>query len=198
MSLQLLELKILFLVKLIAKTVQNYKNLFIVYSRMSKMSHKKQLSWESTLDHLNHEGSFLKIFFYLTQTQRKKIEYLFHFLQKYKLKLGFLTKEKRFHLSHYFQGNANFIAQSIQPISQSDFATISFFLSSQVIIVSFFYQDQIWTVSRFLKWHKTLSQSFLVEQEFKQVKVCETNVYLIKSKRNQFLRLWLFFNQMIF
>ena|ERR1700712_3983771 len=110
---------------------------------MSNFSLKKQLNFEQTSDYLNYESSFLKIFFYLTITQREKIEDLFNFLQKYNLKLGFLTKEKRFYLSHYFQGNANFIAQSTQSISQSDFATISYFLSSQVIVISFFYQNQI-------------------------------------------------------
>ena len=109
---------------------------------MSKISLKKQLSLVPGLSHLNHKGS-LKIFFYLTHTQGNKIEYLSHFLQKYNLKLGFLTKEKRFYVSRYFQRNANFIAQSTQFVSQSDFAAISGFLSSQVIIVSFFYQDQI-------------------------------------------------------
>jgi hypothetical protein len=74
---------------------------------MAKISLKKQVAVEPIS---NHKGSFLTIFFYLTQTQRAKIEYLFHFLQKYRLKLDFLTKEKRFYFSNYFQDNANFIA----------------------------------------------------------------------------------------
>ena len=110
---------------------------------MSTISLKKQVILDSPLYHSSCENFYLKIFIYLTRIKRDKIEHLLPFLQKYKLKFGFITKDKRFYFSHYFQGNANFIIQSTQPISPSDFVTISCFLSSEVIIVSFFYQNQI-------------------------------------------------------
>jgi hypothetical protein len=164
---------------------------------MSKISLNKQLTLHSTLhshlEQLNQGNSCLKFFCYLTQTQRAKIEYLFHFLQKYKLKLEFLTKEKRFHMSHAFQVNANFIVQSTQPISQSDFIAICSFLSLHIIIVSFYYQNQIWTVSRFLKWHKVL---LLIN--FKNSKDLDTSFSIVNLNSNSLLHLWFFFNQRIF
>jgi hypothetical protein len=118
---------------------------------LTKISIRKQLSLGPDFAHLSQMGFFLKVFFYINQIQREKIEALGHFLQQYKIKLNFLTKEKRFFLARYFKVKANFIVQSMQPISQSDFICIINFLSLQVIVVSFSYQNQIWTLSRFLK-----------------------------------------------
>ena len=161
---------------------------------MSKIFLNKQLISELNLE----SGAFIKIFFYLPQTKREKIEYLSHFLQKYQLKLFFLTKEKRFYLLRYFQANANFMVQSMQPVSQSDFAAICYFLSLHVIVVSFSYRSQIWTISRFLKWQQVMSQAFLLSSIFNDTKEFNTNIYSNNLNSNQFVRLWPFFNQMIF
>lgn len=162
---------------------------------MSKLFIKDELNEKHSLRLLQEKGSFLNIFLYLAQAQPGKIEYICHFLQKYQIKLGFLTKKKRFSFKNYLHVNGNFVAQSAQLISESDFATINHFLSSQVIIVSISYQNQIWTLSRFLKWHKVFSQVLVLPHEVHDHNV---RTHLVQSNNNQFCQLWLFFKQMFF
>ena len=165
---------------------------------MLKLSIKDEINANSSLKFLPEKGSFLNIFLYLAQAQPGKIEYICHFLQKYKIKLGFLTKKKRFSFKNYFHANANFVAQSAQLISESDFATINHFLSSQVIIVSISYQNQIWTVSRFLKWHKVFSQIRVLPNQVHEKNASVVRTHLVQSNNNEFCQLWLFFKQIFF
>jgi hypothetical protein len=99
----------------------------------------------------NSDASFLTVFFYLPQNQRENVENLIQFLQKHHMNFGRIQNETYWGPLHQVVKNANFVAQSYQPLSKVEFEFLSQFFVSKVILVAFFYKNQIWNVSRLQK-----------------------------------------------
>jgi hypothetical protein len=87
--------------------------------------------------------AFLIMFFYLTDAEYNGLEHITEFLQKHKMVLRRLRKEKYSTVLNTFHKNANFVAKSCKPVSQAEFEVVNQFFVSNVIVVTFFYHNQI-------------------------------------------------------
>jgi hypothetical protein len=96
-------------------------------------------------------GSFLTIFFYFPPKRREKLENLIQFFQQHNITVERIQNKKSLGSLSEVVKSANFIAQSCHSLSKSEFEYLSQFLISNVIVVAFFYQQQICSVLRLQK-----------------------------------------------
>ena len=87
--------------------------------------------------------SSLTILFYLTSSKREELNGLIQFLQKHRIHLRRLRTKESLNVPTDFQRAANYIAESQNAISFIQFEAISQFVLSKVIVVVFYYQNQI-------------------------------------------------------
>lgn len=88
-------------------------------------------------------ASPLRVFLFVTLLQREQLQDIIHFLHKHKLILHRVKNEKQINACTYLRKNANYIAESIAPITTEQFLIISDFLCSKTLVIGFFYKDQI-------------------------------------------------------
>ena len=124
---------------------------------MSRDKAKKILTDFDTF--LTGESSFLTVFFYVSQNKTQNTESLIKFFQNNNMKVSRTCDAKLADPWRNFVKNANFVAQSRQSISRTDFEAWSPFLISHVIVVAFLYQNHIWNTERCRQKKKNVSHN---------------------------------------
>jgi hypothetical protein len=88
-------------------------------------------------------ASSLRVFLFVTHLQREQLQDIIQFLYKHKLIVHRIKHEKQINACNYLRKNANYIAESIAPITVEQFSIISNFLCSKTLVIGFFYKNQI-------------------------------------------------------
>ena len=116
-------------------------------SPLSKSSLKKKLL---------QNNSTVTIFFYLTNSARDEVDNLKHVFQQYNIHLERFKETT----TDDFYKNANFVAWTNHPLSLQDITSISQILVSKVLLIAFFYKQQVCTFSRI----KTIQKSLILSE----------------------------------
>ena len=99
----------------------------------------------------------LIILFSLTTNDREEINKLRQVFQQYEMQFMRFTTRKKNDLSPIvarFSQNTNFVAWTDKPMSVENRNVLSQILISKVILTAFFYEGQIWPLSRLKKIQK--------------------------------------------
>ena|ERR1700744_4864992 len=88
-------------------------------------------------------ASPLRIFLFLTRFQQEHLQEVIQFLAKHKLLFRRNKNEKQINASGFLCKNANYIAESIEPITPDQFLIISDFLYSKTLVIGILYKNQI-------------------------------------------------------
>ena len=126
MWLPLLELKILFLGKLIDRKIMFQKKL------------EKKIKVFKTMS-----STCLTIFFYMSSSKNDSAQTLIKFFQKHAFDFKRLPDEENFNSFNYLLQNANFFAQSNDALTPLEFEQVAGFLFSHVTVIALCYQNQI-------------------------------------------------------
>jgi hypothetical protein len=92
--------------------------------------------------------SSLRVFLFVTHLQQEQLQEIIQFLHRHKLIFHRIKNEKQRNAYNYLRKNANYIAESIEPITSEQFVIIGNFLCSKTLVIGFFYKNQIWNSSR--------------------------------------------------
>ena len=96
-------------------------------------------------------SSFLTVFFYIPQKKNIDMVNIIQFLQRYEISFKRFNNKNCDKFLHFVQNNANYIAESKNPILTENFEVINRFLSSKLIVVAFFYRNQFLNKLRYKK-----------------------------------------------